>query len=267
MKTRTLIVLFLLFCLPVLAAEIGPVMPSEIANEPLSAILKFAQPASKEIRADLGDLETRAKSLKESGFDASAKQISDQIRLQRINEKGFLSFGAKDVLKYLNERAAIYDKFNKDVFKERSDGGVLTISDSMFVTGTVTGTVWASNGTIFGIPAPTYKKEKIEPEQIRSDRTKDDMQFVWREVEVSQYEAIPPAEVTAALKKVKDLGLFDYYTVAKVDFEKAQLKDPLLLGRIEGSDQRYFIAQWDNDVDIRDLLRAKAGKVFQRTSK
>jgi len=35
--------------------------------------------------------------------------------------------------------------------------------------------------------------------------------------------------------------------------------DPILLGRITGCENRYFIAQWDDDVKIEDILKENEG--------
>jgi hypothetical protein len=35
--------------------------------------------------------------------------------------------------------------------------------------------------------------------------------------------------------------------------------DPIIFGRIKGSNNRYFVAQWDDDVKIEQILRADEG--------
>lgn len=73
----------------------------------------------------------------------------------------------------------------------------------------------------------------------------------WMECAIHDYVGIPPSNVLDALRTAKDKKIFDQFTVATVK----HLKDPLLLGRIEGvDDARFFIAQWGEDVCLDDLI-------------
>jgi len=82
---------------------------------------------------------------------------------------------------------------------------------------------------------------------------------------IHNYTAAPPREVLVALKKANELGCFDSYEVATIGWvtdshvERIRLPDPILFGRIQGSNNRYFIAQWDDDVKIEDILREDQG--------
>lgn len=76
-------------------------------------------------------------------------------------------------------------------------------------------------------------------------------QLVFIRLEV--YEEIPPAHVLDALEKATELGCFDYFEIAKIQWIK-EIKDPIVFGRIEGCPDRFFISQWDDDVKIDDLL-------------
>lgn len=82
----------------------------------------------------------------------------------------------------------------------------------------------------------------------------------WEETDIEGYQAIPPQHVLDALKKAKERGFFDYYSIATLEHDKVA-PDPLLLGRVMqhsqarcNSDPRYIIAQWDNDILIDDLI-------------
>lgn len=74
--------------------------------------------------------------------------------------------------------------------------------------------------------------------------------FKWEEVATEQYAGIPPESVLARFEDVQRKKLFDSYTVATV----GAVKDPLLLGRILGCDDRFFIAQWGDDVSLDDVI-------------
>lgn len=76
-------------------------------------------------------------------------------------------------------------------------------------------------------------------------------QFVWEEKEIKDYAGIPPQKVLDRIRQVKELGVFEYFTVASVK----GIKDPLVLGRFkDDNDNRYFIDQWGDDVKIEELM-------------
>lgn len=72
-------------------------------------------------------------------------------------------------------------------------------------------------------------------------------------IPIQDYAEIPPQHVLRRLMESKADDCFDYYEIAKIDW-KVQIKDPILFGRIEGCADRFFIAQWDDDVSIEDIL-------------
>jgi hypothetical protein len=74
--------------------------------------------------------------------------------------------------------------------------------------------------------------------------------FRWTESPVEQYAGIPPLNVLHKFKDEKAKNVFDYFTIASVN----AVRDPLLLGRIEDSSNRYFIAQWGDDVSLDDVI-------------
>jgi len=82
---------------------------------------------------------------------------------------------------------------------------------------------------------------------------------------IHNYTAAPPREVLVELKKAKELGCFDSFEIATINevhdehVQTIRMEDPILFGRIENSDNRYFIAQWDDDVKIEDILREDEG--------
>ena len=69
------------------------------------------------------------------------------------------------------------------------------------------------------------------------------------------YGEIPPQFVLEKMKDAAADNIFDSFEIAKIDW-KVEIKDPILFGRIEGCTDRFFIAQWDDDVSIEDIVLA-----------
>lgn len=75
---------------------------------------------------------------------------------------------------------------------------------------------------------------------------------------VKEYPSAPPAEVLGAVKEAQDRAIFDTLEVAHVESVN-EYKDPIVFGRITGCDDRFFIAQWGDDVSIEQLLGTHEG--------
>lgn len=77
---------------------------------------------------------------------------------------------------------------------------------------------------------------------------------------VKDYSSVPPFDVLDALETAQNLKCFDTFEIASIEWEK-HVPDPILFGRIEGCADRFFIAQWDDDVKIEDILQGDEGFV------
>jgi hypothetical protein len=75
---------------------------------------------------------------------------------------------------------------------------------------------------------------------------------------VEKYSEVPPAEALAKLKEARELKCFDTYVVATID-SVTVVPDPVLFGQITGCQNYYYIAQWDDDVKIEDILKEDEG--------
>jgi hypothetical protein len=75
---------------------------------------------------------------------------------------------------------------------------------------------------------------------------------------IEKYPEVPPTEALEKLKEAKALNCFDAFEVANIQ-SRTVVPDPILFGRIGGCDNRYFIAQWDDDVRIEDILKEDEG--------
>jgi hypothetical protein len=68
---------------------------------------------------------------------------------------------------------------------------------------------------------------------------------------------VPPQDVLEKIEAAKKSGCFDSFEIAYVEEVK---KDPIVFGRIDGCSDRFFIAQWDDDVSIEQIIMASEGK-------
>lgn len=78
-------------------------------------------------------------------------------------------------------------------------------------------------------------------------------------IEVKDYTEAPPQEVLDKMGTAVDKGCFDTFEIAKIDSVK-EVKDPILFGRVTGCGDRFFIAQWDDDVTLKMIREAVDGK-------
>lgn len=72
---------------------------------------------------------------------------------------------------------------------------------------------------------------------------------------IEDYEAAPPMDVLDLLETAKGHKCFDSFEIVYIK----KIKDPLLLGVIEGCSDKFFIGQWDDDISINDILAENEG--------
>ena len=77
---------------------------------------------------------------------------------------------------------------------------------------------------------------------------------------LKDYPKVPPTEVLDALEDAQQDGCFDTFEIASIQWVK-EVPDPILFGRVTGCEDRFFIAQWDEDVKIEDILQDDEGFV------
>jgi hypothetical protein len=75
---------------------------------------------------------------------------------------------------------------------------------------------------------------------------------------VEDYPHVPLADVLEKVKEACRRGIFDILEVAHI-VTKREVVDPIVFGRIAGSELRFFIAQWGDDVSIADILGKNDG--------
>ena len=72
---------------------------------------------------------------------------------------------------------------------------------------------------------------------------------------IETYDKVPPADVLEALEVAQGRKCFDSFEIASIK----EVKDPILFGRIARCSDRFYIAQWDSDISIEDLLLPNEG--------
>ena len=78
---------------------------------------------------------------------------------------------------------------------------------------------------------------------------------------LEKYVGLPPADVLATVKVARGRGIFDRMEVAHVEPVATQIHypDPIVFGLVDGCTDRFYIAEWGNDVSINDLLADNEG--------
>jgi hypothetical protein len=146
---------------------------------------------------------------------------------------------------------SLYNQIQNQILNLQSSNAISyqTGTSSALWGGALPGTMtdWAGLGAVSNVPIGDFHAVTLD---ANSSAEGTIGRFVWTEVGVGSYIGIPPTNVLLKLKKEKAKNVFDYYSVASVN----AVKDPLLLGRINGSQSRYFIAQWGDDVKLDDVI-------------
>jgi hypothetical protein len=75
---------------------------------------------------------------------------------------------------------------------------------------------------------------------------------------LESYPNVPPSEVLEKIRGAKELKCFDRFEVLTLETVEV-IPDPVVFGIIDGCDNKYFVAQWDDDVKIEQILREDEG--------
>lgn len=215
--------------------------------------------------------------IKSLGFVTAIKDSETRILIKekeaKISQYSYLAFDAKKIQGFLNRKAEEYNKkIPKQKKKEEAASahyfmsrnyGLQTVYYNM-PTAADQWTVTTSN-TLYDSSIPQQvalyqdmlqkSTSRRSSFQARTDHYSSSEpntigRYCWNEVPVEEYKGVPPENVLDTFADHRGRELFDFYTVAEVE----GIRDPLLLGRLDGSELRYFIAQWDEDVNIDDII-------------
>lgn len=101
------------------------------------------------------------------------------------------------------------------------------------------------------------RQEKIDAfnTKLGKEKSKDGSWKMLDFAPIESYEGAPPESVLDALETAQGRNCFDTFEVAYI----RQVRDPILFGRIKACPDRFFIAQWDDDVKIEDILKPNEG--------
>jgi hypothetical protein len=75
---------------------------------------------------------------------------------------------------------------------------------------------------------------------------------------LESYPNVPPGDVLEKIRSAKELKCFDRFEVLTLETREV-VPDPVVFGIIDGCDNKYFVAQWDDDVKIEQILREDEG--------
>ena len=216
----------------------------------LSELLEGCEPLKEGKRPNYETL-ARARELKDLGFDFLAKKMTDAVlmteKLQCIAAEKYPVITTEKIVDFLNKKVVEYNGQKKAKARSGIFSGLIgdeDYDDPQFITTSSSGAVRSVilQESSNSITISKYTKDFLSRKGIRA--------FVWTEVPVKDYKAIPPAHALAALKNAMAKEIFDEFTIGAV----TAMKDPFLLGRINGSDDRYFLAQWGDDIALDDVI-------------
>lgn len=107
--------------------------------------------------------------------------------------------------------------------------------------------------------------ERIEAfnNKLKKDTMKEDKNSYYYKslkfIPLDEYEDIPPENVLDRLERAQERGCFDTFEVCKIDSVK-QIKDPIIFGCIKDCPDKFFIAQWDDDITVDEIMNGDTSK-------
>jgi hypothetical protein len=75
---------------------------------------------------------------------------------------------------------------------------------------------------------------------------------------LDRYPDAPPSDVLDALELADSRKCFDSFEIAHI-VKEVKMPDPILFGCIQGCSDKFYIAQWLDDVAIEDILSTNEG--------
>lgn len=225
----------------------------------------------------------KAKRLYDLGLVQVAQGIMDEadlkLRMKRVAEGGYIRITDAKIKAFLERKAAEYNKGRKkyghmrEEFTSTSVESVyaalaeqqrrlaeqemrsyadyqryISIPQSMFQVNS-----WQMSWATDTTEQPrAFTGSTLEALTVDSHSTAPNTigRFRWVEVPVSQYKGIPPEPVLAKLAEEKVKGIFQEYHIASVE----NIHDPLLLGIVKGCADKFYLAQWGEDVSLDDVI-------------
>ncbi len=100
------------------------------------------------------------------------------------------------------------------------------------------------------------KVDKFNEKLIKETLTQDKTARTYKRLQftsIENYGKVPPLEVLYRIESAVKDAIFDNFEIATIQWVK-EVIDPIVFGRIDGCPDRFFIAQWDDDVRIEDIV-------------
>lgn len=222
--------------------------------------------------------------------DDMENELQHKVKLKRISELGYIEITDEAIKKFLKRKAENYNKkHQKDdrVEPRITRSNLMDVFNSMLPRGSALEGHWeipviepyrellarqmaqmthsdyhAPYGLTFGqsiaddwygIPNSARAKNATFSEKTCDFYSSEEGkigQYLWTELKIEDYKTIPPKEILERLKEEQNKNVFDYFTIASVE----GIKDPVLLGKINNYNGRFFISQWGTDVTLDDLV-------------
>lgn len=173
--------------------------------------------------------DTHVNLLLQTGFFKAANLISTQHLVNQLIEDGLIVIRPKNIAEFLIAKAEEYNG------KKNGPGGLSAI--------------WETANRCCAI---TVDIASTDPESVGA--------FIWQEERINETRHVPPEDVLLTLQGVKASKAFDYFTVAYLE----KFPDPLLLGRLDGMKERFFIRQWGDDIVLDDVIEASSRGWIER---
>ena len=219
----------------------------------------------------------RAAELENLGFVQLAQDILKKVEAKdkrdRITKWGYLCITKEKIEQYLNKKVDLYNaqfRPSKAAIVVPAQANPFTSLMDSFLLG---GSFQERAGSITAQPMSDFYRYMtsqimVSPTSFiivptNPDETKISSKptchyqgggevgrYIWTEKRLSSYATLPPEHVLGILKEHQSRKVFDYFTIASVN----AVRDPLLLGRVDGTEDRFYIAQWGDDVALEDVL-------------
>lgn len=193
----------------------------------VSDVIKYGVPLHPYNR-DLGPAMKQHELLWRNGMTQAAEKLhsrfSLEMKLQLLSQHKYLRITPEKIFKFLITKAQWYEKFH----------GAEEFKEERRVTNYI----------------PDFSGEFITVNTSYRNDSKMIGQLQWEETPITNYTGIPPTNVLEKLEVHKAKNIFDYFTIAEVK----EIPDPVLLGRITGCDDRFWITSWGEDIKLDDLI-------------
>lgn len=101
------------------------------------------------------------------------------------------------------------------------------------------------------------REEKIQEfkNKLSKERTKEGWYKNLVFTPIGNYSETPPLSVLKSLEEAMEKKCFDSFEIAHIEM----VKDPILFGRVNGCTDRFFIDQWDEDLNIDQIIGKNEG--------